>query len=131
MKFSIMPILVSILAPPKIIVSGLLYSPFRIGERAVISFSISRPAYAGRCAASAAVDAWLRCAVPKASFTKISPRLASSLVKFSSASFSSLWKRVFSSTRISPSSRFSVASWASCPIVVLIFLMSWFRSLPR
>lgn len=39
-----MPILVSIFAPPKIMVSGFWISPPSKGERALISFSIKSPA---------------------------------------------------------------------------------------
>lgn len=80
----------SILAPPKIMVSGFSGSWLMIGERAEISFSINSPAYDGSISANPAVELCLLWAVPKASETKMSPSEASSLVKSSWHSFSSL-----------------------------------------
>src|SRR6266850_5460312 len=68
------------------------------------SFSRSRPAYAGRTCATPSVDAWARCAVPNASFTKRSNPAASCFANAGSFASSSGWKRTFSSITTSPGS---------------------------
>lgn len=67
-KFLMTPIFVSIFAPPRIMRNG-LSAAFISGERFLISFSMRNPAYAGRCSAMPAVEAWARWAVAKASET--------------------------------------------------------------
>ncbi len=76
-KFSITDILSLTFAPPKIATKGLsgtlTASPINL-----ISFSSKKPATAPPLmfAATPTFEAWALCAVPKASFTKTSPKLA-------------------------------------------------------
>ena len=56
------------LAPPRMAANGRPGASSSLRE-ASSSRSISRPAYAGRIFAMPTVEAWARCAVPKASLT--------------------------------------------------------------
>ena len=62
-----------------------------------------KPATAGTSRATPSVEACARCAVPKASLTYISPRLARALAYSRSFASSSGWKRRFSISSTSPS----------------------------
>ena len=60
--------------------------------------------------------AWARCAAEKASLTQMSPSLASSATNAGSFFSSSLWKRVFSRHRMSPSFIAATALAAGSPM---------------
>ena len=60
--------------------------------------------------------AWARCAAEKASLTQMSPSFASSATKAGSFFSSSLWKRVFSRHRMSPSCIAPTALAAASPM---------------
>ena len=114
-RLVITPILSATFAPPSIATNGL--SGFSSAPPIMLSsLPIRKPATAGRYAATPAVEAWARCTVPKASLTYISAREASFLANSGSFFSSSLWKRRFSSSSISPS--FSAAAFccASSPM---------------
>ena len=86
------------LAPPSTTTSG--RSGASTSERSVVtSRSSSRPATAGlSSSATPAVEAWARCAAPKASFTYTSASAASSRASSGSFFVSPGSQRVFSST---------------------------------
>ncbi len=106
------PILVEIFEPPMMATSGWGGSVM-IRASVLISRSIRSPATAGRYCAIPTVEAWARCAVPKASLTYSSPSAASCLAKSGSFFVSPGWKRTFSSRTISPSRiAFTAASTA-------------------
>src|SRR2546425_9354037 len=68
-RFSITPILSETLAPPSTATNG-FSGAWRSFERNSTSRSRRKPAvFARKCLAMPAVDAWARCAAPKASFT--------------------------------------------------------------
>ena len=94
-RFSITGILSPTFAPPIMATKGLSGSS-RTSPRNFISFSIRNPETAGMYFASPAVEQCALCAVPKASFTKISPSEASSPVNGSSFFVSSALYLTFS-----------------------------------
>ena len=87
----------------------------------LISLSIKKPAAVSKWLATPTLDAWERWAVPKASLTKRSPKLAQYLPN--SGSFldsflpSTSSKRVFSNTKTSPSAKPSIAASKAAPRV--------------
>ena len=106
-------ILPEIFDPPRMATNG---CPGRSSApcRYASSRSMSSPATAGvRWCATPSVDAWARCAAPKASFTYRSPSCASPRASRGSLVSSPPRKRVFSSNTICPSVSAIVAFCAS------------------
>ena len=101
-RFVMTPILSATFAPPSMATKGRTGFS-RAPPITESSLPIRKPATAGRYWATPAVEAWARCTVPKASDTYISAREASFLAKSGSFFSSSLWKRRFSRSSISPS----------------------------
>mmetsp|Transcript_6971 Transcript_6971/g.8397 ORF Transcript_6971/g.8397 Transcript_6971/m.8397 type:complete len:260 (+) Transcript_6971:721-1500(+) len=86
-KLSMTRTLSLILAPPTIAVSGFsTLSSSRTWEKASSSLATRRPATQGILPAMPTVDEWARCAVPNASFTKMSPSFASEARKVATSS---------------------------------------------
>src|SRR5258708_18909044 len=113
-RFSNRSILVETLAPPMIAITGL------VGDcSALLSASSSacmvRPAQAGSLWPRPSVDACARCAAENASLTQMSPSFAISATNAGSLFSSSLWKRVFSRQRMSPSFIAAIAFSAASP----------------
>ena len=102
-RFSRTLILSETLAPPRMATNGLAGRVSAL-PRYSTSFWMRKPAaFSFTNLAMPAVEACARCAVPKASFTQTSARLASSFAKPSSFASSSGWKRRFSRRSTWPS----------------------------
>ena len=114
-RFMSRSILVETLAPPTIATTGRAGLP-RPFSNASSSACMVLPAKAGRWRASPSVEACARWAAEKASLTKMSPFFADSSAKAGSFFSSPLWKRVFSSSRMSPSASLATASAATGPM---------------
>ncbi len=127
-RFSITPILSDTFAPPSIATKG--RSGFSTASpKNLSSFSIRKPETLVSIKwVTPSVEACARCAVPKASFTYISPNEASAFAKLSSFASSSLWKRRFSSSITSPSFSSAASFLASSPITSLDILTGLFKS---
>ena len=89
----------------------------RVVPKKFISFSIKKPATAGKNSATPAVEACALCAVPKASFTYNSARLASSFANSLSFASSLESNLTFSSKTTSPFFILVVKSFALSPII--------------
>ena len=121
------PILSEILAPPRMATKG------RSGDvsrrpRNCNSFSMRKPATAGRYWATPTTDAWARCALPNASLTKSPSGPASAAnCRANSGSFlrSPGWKRVFSSSITSPGFNSRAIASARGPTVSGQNLTGW------
>ena len=115
-SFSITSILSDTFLPPIIATKG-LFGLFNASPRNFSSFSIKNPDTAGKYAATPAVLACALCAVPNASFTYISAKLASSLENSGSFSSSLLSNLTFSNSIASPSFILFTNSFALSPII--------------
>ena len=101
-NFSITSILSETFFPPIIATNG-LFGFSNASPKNFNSFSIKNPDTAGKYAAIPAVVAWALCAVPKASFTYTSAKLASSFANSGSFCSSLLSNLTFSKRITSPS----------------------------
>ena len=128
-RFSITPILSETFEPPRIAAKG--FSGFlRASSKYLISFSTKRPAQEGKNSVTPTFEAWALWAVPKASFTKISPRLASFFAKSGSFFSSPLTNLKFSRRASSPPLRSLTSSitFSSTTSFDGINLRSFFKS---
>ncbi len=100
-KFFMTPILVDILAPPRIAKKGLSGSS-RACFRYFNSFCNRKPAPEGKCLGTPDVEACALWTVPKASWMNTSASEASCLAKVSLFVSSPAWKRRFSRSRTPP-----------------------------
>src|SRR5580698_1187712 len=114
-RFSRRSILVETLAPPMIAITGLVGASSALPS-ASSSACMVRPAWAGNLWPRPSVEACARCAAENASLTQMSPSFANSATNAGSFFSSSLWKRVFSRQRMSPSFMAATAFAAGSPM---------------
>ena len=93
-----------------------------------ISFSTRNPDTDSRKCVTPSVEAWALWHVPNASFTKTSPSWASFFANSGSFLVSSLWKRRFSRSTISPTAILLTISTTCDPIQSSVFFTGLLRS---
>ena len=109
------------LAPPRMTTNGRAgfssSSPRNFSSRSMSRPAAAWPPQARTMRATPLVEAWARCAAPKASFTYTSAKRARRAANTGSLASSSAWNRTFSRTRISPSFNAAAAASAFSPTV--------------